>query len=100
MIPSLARPADPAREVLARIDALCASWGTAPVKAWKDAHPGQLAIGHLPVYVPRPLLEALGVLPVAIFGGGDKDIIRGDSYFQSYICHLPRSTVELGLTGA
>mgnify|MGYP001004430966 CR=1 FL=1 len=27
------------------------------------------------------------------------DIIRGDSYFQSYICHIPRSTIELGCTG-
>ena len=49
---------------------------------------------------PRPLLEAIGCLPVAVFGGGDAlDIIRGDSYFQSYICHIPRSTVELGLGG-
>jgi hypothetical protein len=46
----------------------------------------------------RPLFEAIGCLPVAIFGGGDRvDIIRGDSYFQSYICHIPRSTLELGL---
>ncbi|HEX7602257.1 MAG TPA: 2-hydroxyacyl-CoA dehydratase [Polyangiaceae bacterium] len=32
-------------------------------------------------------------------GGGEIDIIRGDSYFQSYICHIPRSTVELALAG-
>ncbi len=54
----------------------------------------------MPVYVPRPLLEAIGCLPVALFGGGDQlEIIRGDSIFQSYICHIPRSTVELGLRG-
>jgi benzoyl-CoA reductase subunit C len=35
---------------------------------------------------------------VGLFGGGDQvDIIRGDSYYQSYICHLPRSTLELAL---
>lgn len=73
--------------------------GLAPVKAYKQAHPGTLAIGHMPVYSPRPLLEAIGCLPVAVFGAGDADIIRGDSYFQSYICHLPRSTVEIGLSG-
>ncbi|OGQ17119.1 MAG: benzoyl-CoA reductase subunit C [Deltaproteobacteria bacterium RBG_16_71_12] len=90
---------DPAAAVLRRAQALVADYGTAPVKAWKDKNPGALAVGHLPIYTPRALLEAIGVLPVAIYGAGDKDIIRGDSYFQSYICHIPRSTIELGLTG-
>ncbi len=71
-----------------------------PVHAWKRANPGGLAVGTMPIYVPRPLIEAVGALPVAIFGGGDQvDIIRGDSYFQSYICHIPRSTLELALGG-
>ncbi|MBI3181122.1 MAG: benzoyl-CoA reductase subunit C [Myxococcales bacterium] len=70
------------------------------VKAWKAAHPGRPAIGHLPVYVPREVIHAAGALPVALQGGGDQvDIVRGDACFQSYICHLPRSTVELGLQG-
>src|SRR5947209_19646584 len=43
----------------------------------------------------------MGCLPVALYGGGDQvDVVRGDSFFQSYICHLPRSTVELGLRGS
>jgi benzoyl-CoA reductase subunit C len=33
-------------------------------------------------------------------GRADLEIIRGDAYYQSYICHLPRSTIELGLNGA
>jgi benzoyl-CoA reductase subunit C len=70
------------------------------VLRWKSRNEGHLAIGYMPIYIPRPLLEAIGVLPVAIFGGGDQiDIIRGDSFFQSYICHIPRSTLELALTG-
>lgn len=92
--------ADPCGPVLERARALVEDRSLAHVRAWKQAHPGALAIGHLPIYVPRPLLEAIGCLPVAIFGGGDElEIIRGDSYFQSYICHIPRSTLELGLTG-
>ncbi len=92
--------ADPAAGVLARARALVEDRRLATVHAWKAAHPGCLAIGYMPIYVPRPLLEALGCLPVAVFGGGDQvDIIRGDSYFQSYICHIPRSTVELALAG-
>ncbi len=91
--------ADPTRDVLRRAQALSERCGLAPVADWKAAHPGQLVIGHMPVYTPRPLLEAIGCLPVAIFGGGDRDIIKGDSYFQSYICHIPRSTIELGTAG-
>jgi benzoyl-CoA reductase subunit C len=70
------------------------------VSRWKEEI-GGLAVGYLPVYAPRELLWAQGVLPVADFGGGDQlEIIRGDAYYQSYICHLPRSTIELGLNGA
>jgi benzoyl-CoA reductase subunit C len=91
---------DPAASLLDQARALVEDYSLGAVKEWKAAHPGALAIGHMPVYAPRPLFEAMGCLPVAVFGGGDSlDIIRGDSYFQSYICHIPRSTVELGLGG-
>ncbi len=91
---------DPAAEVLERARTLALDLNLTEVKRWKAENPGCLAIGHMPIYSPRPLLEALGCLPVGVFGGGDEiDIIRGDSYFQSYICHIPRSTVELGIAG-
>ena len=91
---------DPAADVLARAEGLADDLELRSVRAFKESHPTALAVGHMPIYSPRPLFEALGCLPVAIFGGGDQlDIIRGDSYFQSYICHIPRSTIELGLSG-
>jgi benzoyl-CoA reductase subunit C len=91
---------DPADALLERARALVEDRTLVSVKEWKAAHPGGLAVGYMPIYVPRPMLEAIGCLPVGVFGGGDSiDIIRGDSYFQSYICHIPRSTVELGLAG-
>jgi benzoyl-CoA reductase subunit C len=91
---------DPAAGVLDQARHLVGDRTLTAVREWKAVHPGGLAIGYLPIYVPRPLLEAIGCLPVAVFGGGDQvDIIRGDSYFQSYICHIPRSTVELALAG-
>lgn len=72
----------------------------AAVRTWKQAAPGRKAIGYMPMYVPRELMHAAGMLPVGILGGGDRlEIIRGDAYFQSYICHIPRSTVELALSG-
>ena len=71
------------------------------VAAWKQAHPQGMTVGCFPIYVPRPFFEALGCLPVSIFGGGDQlDVVRGDSFFQSYICHLPRSSMELALRGS
>ena len=70
------------------------------VKDWKAANPGGKAIGYLPIYVPREIIHAAGMLPVGIFGGGDQlEAIHGDAYYQSYICRIPRSTIELGLTG-
>ncbi len=70
------------------------------VSKWKAAEPGRKAVGHMPIYVPRELIHAAGMLPVGVVGGGDRlEIIRGDAYFQSYICRIPRSTIELALSG-
>lgn len=86
--------------LLARAEELYRDLRFTAVSDWK-ARTGGLAIGFMPVYVPRELLHAMGVLPVGVMGAGDDlEIIRGDAYYQSYICHLPRSTIELGLNGA
>jgi benzoyl-CoA reductase subunit C len=70
------------------------------VQQWKEAEPGRKVIGHMPVYVPREMIHAAGMLPVGILGGGDQlDVIHGDAYYQSYICRIPRSTIELSVTG-
>ncbi|HVA57413.1 MAG: benzoyl-CoA reductase subunit C [Gemmatimonadaceae bacterium] len=70
------------------------------VHRWLEQHPGRKAAGYLPVYVPREVLHACGFLPVGIHGGGDRlEIIRGDAFYQSYICHLPRSVIELAQSG-
>ena len=61
---------------------------------------GELACGILPVYAPREVVHAAGMLPVGLSGLGERlEIIRGDALYQSYICHLPRSVVELALGG-
>ena len=66
---------------------------------WLDDHPGSKATGFLPVYAPKEIIHAAGMLPVGIHGNGAIEIIRGDAYYQSYICHLPRSVVELAESG-
>ena len=70
------------------------------VKSWKAAHPRGIAIGYLPIYAPREIVHAAGGLPVGVVGAGEElEIVRGDACFQSYICHLPRSVIELALSG-
>jgi len=69
-------------------------------REWIGEVPGRRAAGYLPVYAPREVIRAAGLLPVGVHGGGDRiEIIRGDAFYQSYICHLPRSVVELAQSG-
>jgi benzoyl-CoA reductase subunit C len=90
----------PVAAIVQRCEALFEDLHFNAVKDWKAAQPGRKAIGYMPVYVPREIIHAAGMLPVGILGGGDAlEVIQGDAYYQSYICRIPRSTIELGLTG-
>ena len=87
-------------EIVGRADALYHDLEFGSVKRWREAHGGAKAVGYLPIWVPRELIDAAGMLPVGLMGGrGLIEIIRGDAWFQSYICQIPRSTIELALTG-
>lgn len=67
---------------------------------WKKRNSNSRIIGFLPIYIPREIVHAANMLPVGIFGAGDRiPVVRGDAFFQSYICHLPRTVVELLLNG-
>ncbi len=69
-------------------------------RQWKSAEPARILVGYLPIYFPRELTHAANGLSVGIMGAGDGlQIIKGDAYYQSYICHLPRGVVELALNG-
>ncbi|MEE8366478.1 MAG: benzoyl-CoA reductase subunit C [Gammaproteobacteria bacterium] len=69
-------------------------------KNWKAAEPGRKVMGYMPIYVPEEIIHAAGMMPLGIVGGGDQmEVIHGDAYYQSYICRIPRSTIELGVTG-
>ena len=65
-------------------------------KQWKAQSEHRLLIGYLPIYIPREIVHAANGLPVGLIGVGDrKQIIKGDAYYQSYICHLPRGIIEM-----
>jgi benzoyl-CoA reductase subunit C len=79
---------------------VCEDLSFGAVHRWLEESPGRKAAGYLPVYAPREVIRAAGMLPVGIHGGGDRlEIIRGDAFYQSYICHLPRSVIELAQSG-
>ncbi|MDH3196333.1 MAG: benzoyl-CoA reductase subunit C [Hyphomicrobiales bacterium] len=72
----------------------------AAAREWKAAKPGRKVIGYMPIYVPREIIHAADMLPLGVLGGGDQlEVIHGDAYYQSYICRIPRSTIELGVSG-
>ncbi len=86
-------------EIVARCLELYEDLNFTAAREWKAAVPGRKVIGYMPVYVPRELIHAGGMLSLGILGGGDQlEVIHGDAYYQSYICRIPRSTIELAVT--
>ncbi|HLC42613.1 MAG TPA: 2-hydroxyacyl-CoA dehydratase [Methylomirabilota bacterium] len=66
---------------------------------WKRSHPGGKVVGCFPVYSPVELIHASGALPIGVIGGGNQiEIAHADSRFQSFVCSIVKSTLELGLT--
>src|SRR5665213_3269586 len=85
--------------IVARANALFDDLSFTSAREWKAAKPGRKVIGYMPIYVPREIIHAADMLPLGIVGGGDQlEVIHGDAYYQSYICRIPRSTIELGLS--
>ena len=54
----------PSLQIVQRCEALFEDLHFNAVKEWKAAVPGRKAIGYMPVYVPRELIHAAGMLPV------------------------------------
>ncbi len=72
----------------------------AEAKAWKHEVPGRALVGCFPVYSPVEIFHAAGALPVGLAGGGNRlEIAHADARFQSFICSIVKSTLELGMTG-
>lgn len=90
----------PVGEIVAACEAIFEDPSFAKAREWKAAVPGRKVIGYMPVYVPREIVHAAGMLPLGILGGGaDMEVIHGDAFYQSYICRIPRSTIEMAING-
>jgi benzoyl-CoA reductase subunit C len=87
-------------DIVARAQGLFEDLSFTAARQWKAHAPGRKVVGYMPIYVPREFIHAAGFLPLGILGGGDQlEVIHGDAYYQSYICRIPRSTIELGVSG-
>ncbi|MGQ0681691.1 benzoyl-CoA reductase subunit C [Bradyrhizobium sp.] len=87
-------------DIVARASALFEDLSFTAAREWKAADDSRKVVGYMPIYVPREIIHAAGMLPLGIVGGGDQlEVIHGDAYYQSYICRIPRSTIELGVSG-
>ena len=87
-------------DIVARANALFEDLSFTAAREWKAADASRKVVGYMPIYVPREIIHAAGMMPLGVVGGGDQlEVIHGDAYYQSYICRIPRSTIELGVSG-
>jgi benzoyl-CoA reductase subunit C len=67
---------------------------------WKTAHPGGRAVASYPVWAPAEVIHAAGMLPLALLGGGTSvELTHADARFQSFVCSIAKSSLELGFQG-
>lgn len=72
----------------------------AVAEGWKAEHPGGRAVAAYPVWAPAELIHAAGMLPLALLGGGTSvELTHADARFQSFVCSIAKSTLELGFQG-
>ena len=73
---------------------------TAIAERWKSEHPGGRAVAVYPVWAPAEIIHAAGMLPLSLFGGGTSvELTHADARFQSFVCSIAKSTLELGFQG-
>ena len=65
-------------------------------KKWKEA--GGRVIGCFPMYIPEEIIHASGILPITLLGTNET-VTLSDRYLQPYLCHVPRSNLDLALKG-
>ena len=67
---------------------------------WKAGHPGGRVVASYPVWAPAEVIHAAGMLPLGLLGGGTSvELSHADSRFQSFVCSMAKSSLELGFQG-
>ncbi|OGK89126.1 MAG: hypothetical protein A2X52_04120 [Candidatus Rokubacteria bacterium GWC2_70_16] len=72
----------------------------AVAEQWKAQHPGGKAVAVYPVWAPAEIIHAAGMLPLSLLGGGTSvELTHADARFQSFVCSVAKSSLELGFQG-
>jgi benzoyl-CoA reductase subunit C len=89
-----------AEDVLDRCRELAGQPLGAVAREWKERHPGGRALAAYPVFAPAEIIHAAGMLPLALLGGGSSvELTHADARFQSFVCSIAKSSLELGFQG-
>jgi benzoyl-CoA reductase subunit C len=87
-------------EVLDRCRELVTQPLGAVARGWKAGHAGGHAVAAYPVWAPAELIHAAGMLPLGLLGGGASvELTHADARFQSFVCSIAKSTLEMGFQG-
>lgn len=62
---------------------------------WREA--GGKVVGHFQVYFPEEIVHAAGMLPLKV-RGATIECVRAASHFGSYLCSIPKTSLELALS--
>jgi benzoyl-CoA reductase subunit C len=93
-------PATPVDTELGRIRELIAEPPGQIALGWKQERPDGRVVACFPVWAPAELIHAAGMLPLGLFGGGTSvELTHADSRFQSFVCSIAKSSLELGFQG-
>lgn len=60
---------------------------------------GKKAVGCMPVYCPRELVYAAGMVPFGVWGSYDVELSEAKQYFPAFICSVMQTSLEMGLRG-
>ena len=89
-----------ADQIVEQCRALVAQPLAAVVERWKADHPGGRTVAVYPVWAPAEVIHAAGMLPLGLWGGGTSvELTHADARFQSFVCSIAKSTLELGFQG-
>ncbi len=84
-------------DILARCHALALTQGLQDL----PEREAEAAVGYFPVYFPEEIVDAAGLRPYALLGGGNRiDVRYADARIGSFVCSICRTTTELGLSGS
>ena len=97
MTPTASGTSTTAEHIIEQCRELTARPLGAVAQDWKARNPGGRAVAAYPVFAPAEVIHAAGLLPLGLLGGGTSvELTHADARFQSFVCSIAKSSLELG----